>query len=93
MLRRWALLLPHPPLSLLYLLAMRHGRVYPRFAPLLVLTAFPVAAFAGAVLRLVTGRKSERAVSIAIVCTALIELAWATLALWIVFIALGIRSR
>jgi hypothetical protein len=91
-LRRWALLVPHPPLSLLYLFAVRHGRVHPRFAPLVVLAAFPVAALAGAVRRLAAGPRSERSSAIAILCAAVIEVGWAVLALAIVGIAIGLRS-
>ena len=91
-LRRWLLLVPHPPLSLLYLLAVRHGRVHPQFAPLVVLSAFPVLALAFAVRRLAAGRRNERGMSIAILCAALIEIAWAVLALSIVGIAIGLRS-
>jgi hypothetical protein len=91
-LRRWALLVPHPPLSILYLLAIRHNRVHPRFAPLVVLAIFPVAALADAVRRLAAGPRSERGTSIAILCVAAIEIAWAVLALTIVGLAIGLKS-
>ena len=70
------LLLPFPPLSVAYLLAVRAERVTPGFGPMAVLAVLPLAA---AVLGLVALRRTTRGVQrqILLLAAALAEILWA----------------
>ena len=72
---------------MLYLVAVRAGRVPARFAPLVILTALPVAAVALGV----RGTGSRRT-SPALLALAALELVWAALALAVVGFAQAWRS-
>ncbi len=89
---RWevGLLLPFPPLSLLYLLAVRAERLAPRFEPLAVVAVLPLAA---AVLGIVALRRSIRVQRQAIMlAAALAEILWALCTLAMLGFAVARRS-
>jgi hypothetical protein len=91
---RWPaiLLLPAPPLSLAYLLAVRAERLSPAFAPVVALAAFPLAAAALGMLALRASPAGERGGPLAVVGVALAELLWAVLAAAMVGFARAWRS-
>jgi hypothetical protein len=68
--RRWqtVLLLLQPPLTLLYLLAVRGGWAVPSYLPIAILALCPIAAF------LLGGRRGW------IAAVAMLEIGWAVLA-------------
>jgi len=85
--RAWrvALLLPHPPLSLLYLFAMRAGRVRPHLGPVIGLAVFPLAALLlGIGLR---AGKSVKSLDALVTALAVVELVWALACIAIVNVA------
>lgn len=85
------LLLPHPPLSLLYLTAVREERIAPSFTPLLVLGAFPVFAALASTVRFARSRRLDR-VQLALAGLAAIEVGWAVLALAMAGFTIAWRS-
>ncbi len=90
---RWQvrLLLPFPPLSLLYLLAVRAERVAPRFEPMVVVAVLPLAA---AVLGVVALRRRTRGMQrqVIMLAAALAEILWALCTLAMVGFAVARRS-
>ena len=70
------LLLPFPPLSVAYLLAVRAERVTPGFGPMAALAVLPLAA---AVLGLAALRRTTRGVQrqVMLLAAALAEILWA----------------
>jgi hypothetical protein len=85
------LLLPFPPLSLLYLLAVRAQRVRPGFGPVLGLALLPLAA---SILGLVALRRTTGSVprQVMLLTVALAEILWALCALAMVGFAIARRS-
>ena len=83
-----ALLLPEPPLVLLYLVRLRFGRVAPSFFPPLVLAVFPVVALSLSAFRLRGGAVRAAGFEAALVGVAIVELLWAAAGLGIVAFAL-----
>ena len=75
-----ALLLPFPPVSLLYLLAVRAERVRPGLGPMAILAALPLVAL---VLGLLALRGRTRGVQrqVTLLAAALAEILWALCAL------------
>jgi hypothetical protein len=69
------LLLPQPPLSLLYLLAVRHGSTTPRYLPVVALAAFPALALLSIVR--VLRAKGNHGGDVLIAVGAVVELALA----------------
>jgi len=89
---RWqlSLLLPFPPLSVSYLLAVRAERVSPGVAPVAVLSVLPLAA---AVVGLVAlRRRSHRPRDVVLLVAALAEILWALCALAMVGFAVARHS-
>jgi hypothetical protein len=84
-----ALLVPFPPLSLLYLLAIRAERVTPKFAPIVVFAVLPLAA---AVVGVVAVRRRSGALEVALLAAALAEMLWALCVLAMVGFAVAGRS-
>jgi hypothetical protein len=80
---RLALLAPQPLLSLAYLVALRAERLPPSFAPILVLSALPLAAVVLGV---------ARRWPAALIVVAVVELAWAVLAEAMVGFAIAWQS-
>ena len=85
------LLLPHPPLSLLYLTAVREERLEPSFTPLLALGVFPVSAALASAFRFTRARHLDRA-EVALAVLALLETVWAVLALAMAGFTIAWRS-
>ena len=85
------LLLPFPPVSLLYLLAVHADRVTPGFGPMAVLATLPVAA---AILGLVGLRRTTRGMrrQVMLLAAALAEIVWALCALAMVGFEVARRS-
>ena len=79
---RWqiGLLLPFPPLSLLYLLAVRAERLAPGFGVLLGLMLLPLASLVVGVFA-VRGRRAGLRTQVVLLAIAVAELVWAVLAL------------
>ena len=86
------LLVPQPPLSLLYLFAVRDQRIVPRFAPLLVLALFPVASVVIGVLARGLSRPDDRRRRAALIAVAVLQLAWTVAAQAMVGFAIAWRS-
>jgi hypothetical protein len=84
------LVLPYPPLSLLYLLAVRWERVEPSFTPLVLLAALPLAAVVLGIRGLLGGR--ERGWHAALLAVAVVELLWAVMASAMIGFAIAARS-
>jgi len=84
-------LLPFPPLSLLYLVAVRAERLTPRFAPIVVLGVVPITA---AVLGLVALRERSDGVrrQVMLLIIAVAEILWALCTLAMVGFAVARRS-
>ena len=87
------LLLPHPILTLLYLLAVRAGRVQPGFTPVVVLVVLPLISTLVGVTQL---RRTESAGSrggqIVLLAIAALEASFTVLAAAVVGFAIGLRS-
>jgi hypothetical protein len=80
-----------PPLSLLYLLAIRTGRLEPAIAPVIALALLPLAsAVIGALALRAPSRARGRHVGVLLL--AVVELAWAALAAAMVGFAIAWRS-
>jgi hypothetical protein len=92
--RAWqiAALLPQPPLSLLHLLLIRAERVPPSFAPVVLLGVLPLASLAIGLRRRARSRAARGAGEVALLCAALLELAWAVLSAAMVGFAIAWRS-
>jgi hypothetical protein len=86
------LLVPQPPLSLLYLLAVRDGRVAPSFVPLLLLALLPVASAMVGVLTRGPSRPGDRRWRAALIAVAVLELAWTAVSEAMVGFAIAWRS-
>jgi hypothetical protein len=86
------LLIPQPPLSLLYLLAVRGELARPSFVPLAVLAALPAAVLVAsgrAVCRAAQGARRGHAITLGI---AAAELVWSVLAQALMGFAIAWRS-
>ena len=83
-----ALLVPQPPLALLYLTRLRFGRVAPTFFPLLLLALFPLAALLLAAWRLRRSEARAPGLEAALVGLSIAELVWAMAGLMLVAVAL-----
>ena len=91
--RQALLLVPEPVLSLVYLVAIRAERLSPRFAPIVLLAAFPVAsAVVGARCLRTAGPGAPRRWGIALLAVAGLELVWALVATMMVGFAIAWRS-
>lgn len=90
--RAMLLLLPTPPASLLYLLAIRGGDAAPAFGPLVALALLPIAAAAAVLPAARRGRRPSRRLVATVLVAALLELAWLTVAAAAVGMAIGLRS-
>jgi hypothetical protein len=77
------LLIPQPPLSLLYLWAVRERLVSPAFTPLMLLAVLPLLALVACVFQS-QHEDSGRARRVTILAIAVAELSWAVLSLAIV---------
>jgi hypothetical protein len=87
------LLLPHPILTLLYLLAVRAERVPPGFAPVVALGLLPfLSAVIGVVLRRRPESASGRSRQRVLLAIAALEVSFTVLAAAIVGFAIGLRS-
>jgi hypothetical protein len=88
-----ALLLPHPLLTLLYLLAVRAGRVPPSFVPVVVLVVLPMLAMVVGVAHLrQTGASGSRGAQMVLLALAALEASFTVLAAAIVGFAIGLQS-
>ena len=87
-----ALLLPQPPLSLLYLLALRTERLRPSFVPLALLAAAPLASAVVGAAALRSPAAGSRGWHAALLVGAGVELAWTLLAEAMVGFAIAWRS-
>jgi hypothetical protein len=83
------LLLPQPPLSLAYLLAVRAGWLGASFVPLLFLITLPVASAAAGVVGM---RQSRSGAIMTGLVLAAVELAWGVLSLAIAGFQIAWRS-
>ena len=88
-----ALLLPHPVLTLLYLLAVRAERVQPSFAPVVVLVVLPVvSALVGIAHLRQTTPAGSRGGQMVLLALAALEAAFTVLAAAVVGFAIGLKS-
>jgi hypothetical protein len=88
-----ALLLPHPVLTLLYLLAVRAERVEPSFAPVTVLATLPVLSAMVSISHLRgASAAGSRGRQMALLALAALEVAFSALAAAVVGFAIGLRS-
>jgi len=88
-----ALLLPHPILTVLYLLAVRAQRVEPRFGPVVALLVLPVVAGVLGVSHLRRATSAEqRGGQLVLLALAALEAAFTGLAAAVVGFAIGLRS-
>jgi hypothetical protein len=88
-----ALLLPHPVLTLLYLLAVRAERVEPSFGPVVGLVVLPVAsALVGIAHLRQTSPAGSRGGQMVLLALAVLEAAFTVLAAAVVGFAIGLRS-
>jgi hypothetical protein len=88
-----ALLLPHPVLTLLYLLAVRGERVEPSFGPVVVLVALPiVSAMVGISHLRQIASAGSRGGQMVLLALAALEAAFTVLAAAVVGFAIGLRS-
>ena len=87
------LLLPHPILTLLYLLALRAGRVQPSYVPVVTLLVLPLLSMLVGVTQLrrpeASGSRSGRIVLLAL---GVLEVSFTVLAAAVVGFAIGLRS-
>jgi hypothetical protein len=87
------LLLPHPVLTILYLLAVRAGRVEPSFAAVVVLVVLPVLSTLVGVTQLRrTESPGSRRGHIVLLAIAVLEVSFTVLAAAVVGFAIGLRS-
>jgi len=88
------LLLPQPPLSLVYLHLVRAGRVAPSFLPVIVLGALPLVSLILASRRLGPAPADDRPIAseITLVAFAITELAWTAVSAVAVGFAVAVRS-
>ena len=84
------LLLPHPPFSAVYVLAVRAGWLEPSFAAPLIAGIAPLGAAVLSALRLARGADRRR--DAVLLALALIEIVWAVTFLAIVGFAVGLRG-
>jgi hypothetical protein len=91
---RWQawLLVPQPPLSLLYLVAIRAERVSPSFTPVVALGTLPVVSALLGGLALRGAPYGRRRWHLAWVGVAVLEIAWTVLAAAMVGVAVAWRS-
>lgn len=91
--RLWqiVLLLPQPPLTLLYLVLVRGERLRPSFVPVVVLTLLPLGSLLLAVPRR-GAATATRTAAIAVVVLAVLELAWGAASAALVGFAIAARS-
>ena len=88
-----ALLLPHPVLTLLYLLAVRGERVEPSFGPVVALVALPfLSAVVGVTHLRRTAAAGSRGGQMVLLALAALEAAFTVLAAAVVGFAIGLRS-
>ena len=93
MLWQSALLMPHPILTLLYLLAIRAERVQPSFAPVVALVVLPILSSLVGVVHLRQGSSAgSRGGQIVLLALAALEAAFTVLAAAVVGFAIGLRS-
>jgi drug/metabolite transporter (DMT)-like permease len=86
------LLLPQPPLSLAYLMAIRARQIEPSFLPPLVLALAPLAAAIGSAATLLRERNAPRTRLWILLVAGVAELLWAVLTLAMVGFAIAWRS-
>jgi len=87
------LLLPHPILTLLYLLAVRAERVQPGFAPVVVLVVLPFISTLVGVTQLRRIESSgSRGGQIVLLAIAALEVSFTVLAAAVVGFAIGLQS-
>ena len=87
------LLLPHPILTVLYLVAVRADRVRPSFVPVVALALFPVlATLVGAAQLRRLDAASPRGGQIVLLALAALEVSFTVLAMAVVGFAIGLRS-
>ncbi len=87
------LLLPHPILTLLYLVAVRAGHVHPSFVPVVALVLLPLlATFVGAAQLRRLEEASPRGGQIVLLALAALEVSFTVLATAVVGFAIGLRS-
>src|SRR5262245_14234525 len=91
---RWqiVLLLACPVLSVGYLLAIRAGKLEPRYGPVIVLATLPAAVLVGSLVGLRTAPPGEGASHAGMLALAVLELAWTVIALAMVGFAIAWRS-
>ena len=87
------LLLPHPILTVLYLVAVRSGSLLPRFVPVMALVVLPLVSAGVGVAWL---RRPESAASrggqVALLALAALEVSFTVLAMAVIGFAIGFRS-
>jgi len=87
------LLLPHPILTLLYLFAVRAGRVHPSFVPVGALVLLPLlSTLVGAAQLRRLDDASPRGGQIVLLALAALEMSFTVLAMAVVGFAIGLRS-
>ena len=87
------LLLPHPILTTLYLLAVRAGSVQPSFIPVVALVLLPLlATFVGTAQLRRPEAPASRGGQIVLLAVAAVEVSFSVLAAAIVGFAIGLRS-
>jgi hypothetical protein len=87
------LLLPHPILTLFYLLAVRAGRVDPSFTPVVALALLPVVStLVGAAQLRRLDAASPRGGQIVLLALAALEVSFTVLASAVVGFAIGLRT-
>lgn len=86
------LLLPQPPLSLAYLMAIRARQIEPSFLPPLVLALAPLVAAVASTTMLLRDRGAPRARLLFVLIAGAAELLWAAITLAVVGFAIAWRS-
>lgn len=86
-----ALLVPQPLLSLVYLAAVRGELLAPRFLPVVLAAAFPLASICAGVVAIRRGTPGHGR-PIALLALAALELGWSAICAAIVGFAIGWRS-
>ena len=87
------LLLPQPPLAGLYLLGVRTGRVEPRFAPMIVLAALPLASLVVGGLGLRRAEPGRWRWHVVLIVLGVVEGLWAFVSTAAIGLAIGLRGR
>ena len=88
-----ALLLPHPVLTLLYLLAVRAERVQPSFAPVVALIILPILSTMVGITHLRQASSAgSRGGQMVLLALAALEASFTVLAAAVVGFAIGLRS-